>query len=564
MAFIDEKRLNSPNPAIVSQREAAPLPRLPLLVLCAAYVLPGLFGRDPWKSADISAFGYIVAIAQGKTPWLAPTVGGLPADGALLPYWIGAVFVRAFEGWLDPVFAARLPFAALLALTLVFTWYAAYHLARAESAQPLPFAFGGEATPVDYARAVADGALLALIASLGLLQLGHETTPELAQLAAVSLYLYGLAAGSARPWLGGSCASIALMALAASGAPSIAMLLAAGGAAVIVLAGRPGARRLTAFVLAGAVAGALAATALGAWGLRLGKYDSPEQVFGLARAIAWFAWPAWLLAVWTLWRWRRRLLSPHIALPLAVLVVLLGVWIAMAGSDRALMLALPALAMLAAFALPTLSRSAAAAVDWFSVFFFTIAVTAGWVFYLSMRTGFPGKPGANVTKLSPGYLQDFSNVGLAFAIAGTIAWLWLVRWRTGRNRHPLWKSLVLPAGGVSVCWLLVMTLLLPPLDNARSFRPMVQRIARLVPASDCIGAPSMARAQVVALEYFGGYRVDAVTPAARSGCGYLLVTRPDPRRETTRPDGRWEFVAREKRLRAEDDVTDIYRRIEPR
>jgi hypothetical protein len=73
-------RVNSPNPALVSQREAEPLPRLALFILSAAYVLPGLFGRDPWKSADITAFGYIVNIAQGKTSWLAPTVGGLPAD----------------------------------------------------------------------------------------------------------------------------------------------------------------------------------------------------------------------------------------------------------------------------------------------------------------------------------------------------------------------------------------------------------------------------------------------------------------------------------------------------
>ncbi|MGZ5238449.1 MAG: hypothetical protein ACXWCV_19240, partial [Caldimonas sp.] len=194
--------MNSPNPALVSQREAEPLPRLALLLFCAAYVLPGLFGRDPWKSADITAFGYIVNIAQGKTSWLAPTVGGLPADGALLPYWIGAVFVRLTSPWLDPALAARVPFALLLALALVFVWYAAYHLARTESAQPLPFAFGGEAAPTDYARAIADGALLAVIASLGLLQLGHETTPELAQLAAVSAYLYGLAASPQRPIAG--------------------------------------------------------------------------------------------------------------------------------------------------------------------------------------------------------------------------------------------------------------------------------------------------------------------------------------------------------------------------
>ena len=43
----------------------------------------------------------------------------------------------------------------------------------------------------------------------------------------------------------------------------------------------------------------------------------------------------------------------------------------MGGSDRALMLALPPMAVLAAFTLPTLQRASAAAIDWFSVFFFS-------------------------------------------------------------------------------------------------------------------------------------------------------------------------------------------------
>src|SRR4029079_5956220 len=128
----------------------------------------------------------------------------------------------------DPIIAARIPFALLLALALSFTWYAAYHLARSKSAQPLPFAFGGEAAPVDYARAIADGAVLALIASLGLLQLGHETTPQLGQIPAVRVHLYGLAAGVARPMRGGAIAALALVVLAASGAPPVAMSIAVG------------------------------------------------------------------------------------------------------------------------------------------------------------------------------------------------------------------------------------------------------------------------------------------------------------------------------------------------
>jgi hypothetical protein len=54
-----------PTPALVTQRRAA-LPRLALLLLCAAYLLPGLFGRDPWRHADITAFGYM--LGHGRRP----------------------------------------------------------------------------------------------------------------------------------------------------------------------------------------------------------------------------------------------------------------------------------------------------------------------------------------------------------------------------------------------------------------------------------------------------------------------------------------------------------------
>ena len=546
--------MNSPNPALVSQREAEPLPRVALLLLTTAYVVPGLFKRDPWKSADITAFGYMVDIAHGKTSWLAPMVGGLPADGALLPYWLGALSVRAFGPFVDPIVAARIPFALLLALALALTWYATYWLARSESAQPLPFAFGGEAAPTDYARAIADGALLALIASLGLLQLGHETTPELVQLVGVALYLYGLAARPHKPLRGGVAAAAAIVVLAASGAPSIAMLLAAVGATVFTVARGTASRAGVAWLGAGAALGAAVASALGAWADRRGSYHGAAQIAGMAREIAWFVWPSWPLAVWTLWQWRRRLWSEHLAMPSAVTALLLAVWIGMGGSDRALMLSLPAFAVLAAFALPTLQRSAAAAMDWFSVFFFTIAVATGWLFYIAIQTGHPAQLAANVSKLSPGYHNTFSLAALVLALGGTFAWLWLVRWRTGRHRHPLWKSLVLPAGGVSICWLIVMTLLLPPLDNARSYRSIVQRIARQVPPGSCIAAPDMNRAEVVALEYLGGYRVDAVTPVERTRCDHLLLTRVQ-----NVPPAPWRFIARERRNRG-DDGTDLYLR----
>src|SRR6218665_2831355 len=56
-----------PPPPIVPQRAVPPRPRWALLLLCSAYVVPGFVGREPWKSADITAFGYMLALARGQT-----------------------------------------------------------------------------------------------------------------------------------------------------------------------------------------------------------------------------------------------------------------------------------------------------------------------------------------------------------------------------------------------------------------------------------------------------------------------------------------------------------------
>ena len=554
--------MNSPNPALVTQRAAQRLPRVALLLFCAAYVLPGVFGRDPWKNADITAFGYMVNIASGQTPWLAPTVGGLPADAALLPYWLGAVFIKLLGPLLGPALAARIPFALLLVAVLVLTWYACYHLARTDAAQPLPFAFGGEANPIDYARAIADGALLALVATLGLLQLGHETTPEMAQLASVALYVYALAASPFRALEPKIAVLVALPALAASGAPSIAVALGIVGSVICRSSSYEPARRFMPWIVASTVLAAGLASLLGAWAVRTSATAlSLAGVWELLRLLAWFTWPAWPLALWTVWRWRAHLWHRHIAVPLGCALVSLFACIAMGSSERALMLGLPPLAVLAAFALPTLQRSTAAAIDWFSVCFFTAFALAIWVVYASMQTGFPAQPAANIARLAPGYVRSFSMLALVFALLATIAWMWLVKWRTGRNRHPLWKSLVLPASGVALCWLLAMTLLLPPLDQARSYRSLVQRVAKVVPAGSCIAAPGVSPGQVVALEFLGGFRVDAVTPAATARCEFLLQMQT--RQPGAPPGAGWKLLARERRNTSDEEITAVYRRAAP-
>jgi 4-amino-4-deoxy-L-arabinose transferase-like glycosyltransferase len=542
----------------VTQDAVRRLPRAALMLLCAAYLLPGMFGRDPWKNADLAAFGQMLAMAEGRSSWLTPTLGGVPADTALLPHWLGAAFIALTSPWLDPAFAARIPFALLLLLTLVALWYSCYALARTEAAQPLPFAFGGEAQTIDYARAIADASLLALIATLGLLQLGHETTPELAQLAAVASVQWALAAApyhGARARLG---VMLALPALAGSGAPSMALVLGIAGTAICARSSYAQVRRFGFWVAAATAVACALAWVLDAWSWRLASAAAGPWAFLPGRQWLWFLWPAWPLAIWTLWRWRRHLGRRHLTVPLAVLVTALCANVAMGGSDRALMLGLPGIAVLAAFALPTLRRSTGSAIDWFSVFFFSLGAVLIWVIYAAMHTGAPARMAANVLKLAPGFTPQFSGIALAVAVTSTAAWLWLVRWRTARHRTALWRSLVLPAGGVLLAWSLLMTLLLPLLDYARSYRAHVSLLARHIPPGVCIAAPKLSRALTGALEYHGHWRVEAAADPARTDCPILLLPGT-VQSEPAAPPG-WQRVAVERRPTDKTELSVVFRR----
>ena len=161
--------MNQPSPAIVAQEGVRRLPRWGLLLFCAIYILAGFVWRDPWKGDDITSFGYMLELARGHASWLKPGMLGESANfHTLLPYWLGAWAIQISPAWMTASQAVRLVFMAVLALTLLGCWFSIYYLARSRAAQPVSFAFGGEARPADYARAIADGGLLALLACLGL------------------------------------------------------------------------------------------------------------------------------------------------------------------------------------------------------------------------------------------------------------------------------------------------------------------------------------------------------------------------------------------------------------
>jgi hypothetical protein len=563
-------KVNPPSPALVAQSAVRRLPRWALLLLCVAYVVPGYVGRNPWKNADIAAFGVMreLAAAPYGPAWLAP---GLMerSDAALLPYWIGAWVLQITRGWIAPELAVRLPFMLMLAGTLAAVWGAVAYLARHASAQPVAFAFGGEADPKSYARALADGALLALIATLGLAQFSHETAPALAQLFSMALLFYGLAVLPFKPGAALTAAALGLVGLALSGASGIALIIGAV-ATFGLLRARPdqmtGHRRAAAFItllIATAIC-ALLAWRLGWWHWSLALPLRWVVWRDRIKLLIWFTWPVWPLALWTLWRWRQQALAPsknwHLSLPVILVCVPLVSALLASPPDRCLLLALPGLAALAAFALPTFKRSGAAFIDWFTVLFFTGWAIFIWVMWIATLTGFPPQPAANVARLAPGFHQQWQWLGFMAALAATLAWVLLVRWRAGRHRAALWKSLVLPAGGTTLCWLLLMTLWLPAFDYARSYVAQMRQVRAVIgDGAPCVSVQDLTHAQIAALRFHGGWTT--VPLAVLQVCPWLVRNAWGQRRFEASPQSQpWQHVTDIRHPVDRQETLAIYRR----
>lgn len=547
----------------VTRKEVTRLPRIAVWAFCLAWLVPGLVGRDPWRHADVTSFAVMSAMAEGRSSWWHPVIAGMPVEVGLLPHWLGAGAIALLGEVLSPLLVVRLLFAALLGITMAAIWYATFHLARTEAAQPATLPFGGEAAPVDYARALADGALLAMLATLGLLQLGHETTEEALQLAAVAAYLWSTAAA---PWRGFSSRLvmvISLPLLAGSGAPWLAMSMGVVGALICARSSYEGARHLVPWIFGSVLAAAVTTTALSSWDWPVSLQPSWTEFGQILRQWSWFLWPVWPLALWTIWRWRAHWASRHVALPQGVALCVIVSSVLLGGNDRTLMLAVPGMAILAAFALPTFKRTASAAIDWFSIFFFSASALFVWFMYGAMQTGWPAKPAANVAKLAVGFESQFSLGALTLGAVGTCAWVALVRWRTARRVHPIWKSLVLPAGGVVLCWMLLMTLWLPLLDYARSYRPVVSKLLpHLGEPGRCVTVSGASTSLLASLEVMTAHRIDArpLSDADASCTIRIHVVRDRDGLPVTLPGG-WELQTRAARPTDREEQFGVYRRL---
>jgi 4-amino-4-deoxy-L-arabinose transferase-like glycosyltransferase len=545
------------------------------------YILPGLIRRDLWKSEDAAGFGIMWSMAHGGlNDWLWPHVAGLPmANKGPLAFWLGAACIRLFGGLLGDATAARIATIVFFLIGSFALWYATYLLGRRSEAQPLRLAFGGQPEPRDYGRTLADGALLIYLGCLGLLLHSHSTSAEALEVSLIAFSMYaaarlfdshslraaatlGIALGLlalTRGWVVPLAVWLGLLLLASlrDRALIVRLVLLSLPVALLIAGAWPLACYLVHPFNSSPVDAWMqwnfAQLALPSWaGL---KYFLKNQM--------WFAWPAWPFAGWAVYAWRRQYQAPHITLPLTFLLAFTVLALCNPHSEEGILLPLlPPLAMLAAFGLPTMKRSAINAVDWFSVMTLTTCAAFIWVGWVAKQTGWPPKIAHNAFKLAPGFKPEFNLIAFLIAAAATVSWFILVHWRVSRRPSVLWRAVVLSSGGVILSWTLLMTLWLPWLDYGKSYAGVARQIARkLPPSAGCVGG-DVGPAQRASFAYYGK------VPFARFGvtsCDLLLLQDNNRGKKDAkliiRSNAQWRLLWEGRRPSDRDERYRLYQRI---
>ncbi len=554
-----------PSPAKVTAAAAAKLPRWALIGLLVAFIVPGLFGRDPWTLKDAASFGVMWTMAHGSAlDWWLPNVAGAAAtDAGPLTGWVGALFIRLFSPWLAEPTAARLTIVLWFVLATAMLWYATWRLARRQEAQPVAFAFGGEAQPRDYGRALADVAVLLLVATFGLAVRLHEAVPDTAMFAFAATAFFGITWGLDRPVAG------ALLTGAAAGAAALASSVQAAAwiliAALLVAAITPGPRPLRAVLSVLAAGAVFALWPIGAW-LGAGPDAGPwfarwwidsRADFGLldgdgylwlARNFAWYTWPLWPVAIWAMYSWRHAIRQVHMAIPLVwLLVVLLGIPLSASMGDSQMMMLVPPLVVLGAFGVTSLRRGAENVIDWFSIALFTLVAAGLWLYFFAWESGWPPKMARSLLRFAPGVAAEINPLYFTVTVAASLGWIALLVWRMRTAPLVLWRGPWLAAAGLTMTWILIVGLFRDAVDANRAYRPVALAIAAQVANAgaspdDCVRTwhvPAGVRALIV---HHGGLRFE---PDAKLGQCRFLLHRDGQRSQFDNdlPPGSWVLIS---------------------
>jgi 4-amino-4-deoxy-L-arabinose transferase-like glycosyltransferase len=525
-----------------------------LAVLCAIWLLTGIIGHDPWKPDEAYGFGLIFHILQSGD-WLVPTLAGEPyMDKPPLFYITAALFAKLFSSVMPLHDGARLASAFYVALTLLFVGLTGRDL---------------------FGKYRGWSAAIILIGCLGMLIRAHLLVTDLALLAGIAMMLYGYTLSLRFRRRAGIFIGVGLgIGFMSKGFIAIVLFLLISA---LLLLFRNWRNRPYYLALGIAVLCALPWLTIWPWLLyerspqlftewawthNIGRWlhyaqtDFGHEFWYYIQALPWLAWPAWPLAAWAVWRVRRNLRyePPYQLLLVSFGVMLLCLSLVPNIEDVfALPMLLP-LALLATAALPSLRRGAANALDWFGIMTFGLLAIALWWGWAGLLLDNDAKITLWLKDYQPGFHPVYQALPFWIAVCATLLWIVLV-WRVGRSVR---RSIINWAGGVTLLWVLAMTLWLPWLESGKSYRSMITDMKRSLPAHyNCIAGDHLGDSQRAMLQYIGDI---TTSRKARNKCQLLLVQGDVTAKPVEEEDG-WDKIWEGARTGDKRERFRLYQRV---
>ena len=603
-----------------------------VLMLCA-YFVAGTFWRAPWKADEPYSFGVVLNIIE-RGDWVIPNVAFEPfVEKPPLMYWTGALAALALPD-MPPHEAVRVAVLFWMALTCWAVWRTG-RLLRTEArdwrlrigadltrARPgLSLAARREARLDAGGAALRDyalGALLLFAGCIGLVEHVHKFIADVPQLAGTAMALYGLVrfvkeseTGGAdgvnvlRPalWFGtGIGVAFLGKGVLVPGLFTLSLL-----AAIALL---PDFRNRQAWRFYG-LSLLVALPWLLIWPVifwrespdlfiewfwvnNLGRFfgfshlggengsitTTIRSIFLTGTPAVWPALAVLSVSLYKLARQRGRgarmaWLLPyqgHLVVALFVLVTIAVVLRSAVLRDVYLMPLQPALALLGAPMLLLVPPAWRARAWSASVALFSVLGLVVWAVWAALVSGggalLPGGLAKMLGRVLPlPYDMLIHPIAVLSAMGITMLWAVCVWLRPARSGVVAW------AAGLGMVWGLLGTLLMPWVDDARSYRPLFQAIKPVLQSAQiCVATRGMGESERALMHYETGVRpvkwllghsgageAHRPNPAART-CDLMLVLdkSAEHRRSPKGPD--WEMVWRGSRPGDTNETFSLFQR----
>jgi 4-amino-4-deoxy-L-arabinose transferase-like glycosyltransferase len=508
---------------IVFDGTATPVKTALFLIICTAWLLPGLIGHDPWKPDEAIAMGIVYSMLSDGSlqSWLVPNIAGVTAsDFPPLYYWVSALTAKLFSPLLALHDGARIASGTFMAITLLYLYKAANKL------------FDERAGRI---------AVALMIGSLGLLLRAHEMNPELGGLAGMSIAIYGLTRIRFEARKGATTAAAGAVIIALSVGLVQALIVPAAALAMMAILHdwqnavfKRGIAILVGLLATGAAIYPLVLAAFGlltapifldaVLGTPLFDAHTRDSILPLylASILPWYALPTLPIAIW-LWRKDRKILRERIelALPIAVFVVsLVMLSLLREGRDTVGLILLLPLALAGANSLDRLPKGVASFVDWFGLVFFGAVALSIWLYWTAAVIGTPDAAARAVARAAPGFVVTIVWLPLVIAAGLTLVWMYAVVMAHRNNR----RAIVNWAGGITLIWVLLNFLGLPAVDHVRSYRQPATEIAALVKQSpSCVIGLNIGDPQRAMFDYFTQIRFTKPKATTAENCMWMLI-----------------------------------------